>query len=151
MRFKRFYAFLSLLLIAMLSAGSLLQFHHHDCNGDACVWLSGIDLNLSSGFEKESCNHLCDEAACDHQHDAAHGHSHDCASSSCSLQLTLGDSSGDTAVKHLAVQPVLLPLPPLYVDISAEQFLGVIALPPTLLILSPDSRHPVSLRGSPMV
>lgn len=74
-RYRIIFRWIGCALITIMCMAGLLQFHHHDCNGDACIALSVNDIDLSEwkstggchsthhrhSTERENHRHSCNE------------------------------------------------------------------------------------------
>ncbi len=79
----RIYRYLSSSLIIIMCVAGLLQYHHHDCNGDACMTLSVKEIDLSEWNSTDGCHalhHRCQKT--DNEE-----HSHSCGDN-CGLHIS---------------------------------------------------------------
>lgn len=89
---NRIYRSISTILIIFISMAGCIQFHHHDCDGDACLALSVTELDLSEWKSTIGCH--ARHFRC-HESDRKH-HTHSC-DEDCGLHLS-GTTDAGTSI-----------------------------------------------------
>ncbi len=81
-RTRLIFRWIGCALITVMCVAGVLQFHHHDCNGDACIALSVNDIDLSGWRSIEGCH-----SAHRHHSSQRDNHSHSC-NDDCGLHIS---------------------------------------------------------------
>lgn len=68
---------MAIVLLVLIAAANVIQFHHHDCTGSAHVCFTLAATSFDDDTSDNKNNNCC------------HDHSHQCDDSTCSLRISL--------------------------------------------------------------
>lgn len=93
----RFLRYISMVITAVVVLTTVLQFHHHDCDGNIYIHLTTFD-DLSLGHTHHGIEH------CTHDHDCGHN---DCeGESNCSMHLGAFTVSRQHDITNIEYMPI---------------------------------------------